>query len=220
MSVINETKNVLASLGRNESVNKTANDDAQTRFLTLLTTQLRNQDPMNPLENAEVTSQLAQMSTVDGIERLNKMFQKFLDAQEAAETMNAAALVGRGVLVPGKGMILTEAGGVGGFVLDTPAQRVTLSIRDSAGIEVAKIELDDVEAGSHNYVWDGTSVSGERAASGLYTVSVTASEGDKNVAARTLEFGQVTGVMRGPRGADLQVGSLGIFQFNDIKQIL
>lgn len=220
MSVINETKNVLASLGRNESVNKTANDDAQTRFLTLLTTQLRNQDPMNPLENAEVTSQLAQMSTVDGIERLNKMFQKFLDAQEAAETMNAAALVGRGVLVPGKGMILTEAGGVGGFVLDTPAQRVTLSIQDSAGIEVATIELDNVEAGSHNYVWDGASVGGERAANGLYTVSVTASEGDKSVAARTLEFGQVTGVMRGPRGADLQVGSLGIFQFNDIKQIL
>lgn len=220
MSVINETKNVLASLGRNESVNKTANDDAQTRFLTLLTTQLRNQDPMNPLENAEVTSQLAQMSTVDGIERLNKMFQKFLDAQEAAETMNAAALVGRGVLVPGKGMILTEAGGVGGFVLDAPAQRVTLSIQDSAGIEVATIELDNVEAGSHNYVWDGASVGGERAANGLYTVSVTASEGDKSVAARTLEFGQVTGVMRGPRGADLQVGSLGIFQFNDIKQIL
>ncbi|HRQ58842.1 MAG TPA: flagellar hook assembly protein FlgD [Azoarcus taiwanensis] len=220
MSVINETKNVLASLGRNESVNKTANDDAQTRFLTLLTTQLRNQDPMNPLENAEVTSQLAQMSTVDGIERLNKMFQKFLDAQEAAETMNAAALVGRGVLVPGKGMILTEAGGVGGFVLDTPAQRVTLSIQDSAGIEVATIELDNVEAGSHNYVWDGASIGGERAANGLYTVSVTASEGDKSVAARTLEFGQVTGVMRGPRGADLQVGSLGIFQFNDIKQIL
>lgn len=220
MSVISETKSVLASLGRNEPVNKTANDDAQTRFLTLLTTQLKNQDPMNPLENAEVTSQLAQMSTVDGIERLNKMFQKFLDAQEASETMNAAALVGRGVLVPGKGMILTEAGGVGGFALDTPAQRVTLSIRDSAGIEVAMMELDNVEAGSHNYVWDGTSVSGERAANGLYTVTVTANNGDDRVGARGLEFGQVTGVMRGPRGADLQVGSLGIFQFNDIKQIL
>ena len=220
MSVIAETKNVLASLGRSEPVNKTTMQDAQTRFLTLLTTQLKNQDPMNPLENAEVTSQLAQMSTVDGIERLNKMFQQFLDAQEAAETMNAAALVGRGVLVPGNGMILTDAGGVGGFNLDQPAQQVTVSIRDSAGIEIASVKLDNVEAGAHNYVWDGTSTGGERAANGLYTVKVSAIDGDDAVGVRSLEFGQVTGVMRGPRGADLQVGSLGIFQLNDIKQIL
>lgn len=220
MSVIEQTKSVLASLGRNEPVNKTVNEDAQTRFLTLLTTQLRNQDPMNPLENAEVTSQLAQMSTVDGIERLNAMFQKFLNAQESAETMNAAALVGRGVLVPGKGLILTEAGGVGGFELDRPADIVKLSVRDSAGLEVAAIELQGIDAGSHNYVWDGSAIDGQRAANGLYTVSIEALAGGEKTSARALEFGQVTGVMRGPRGADLQVGSLGIFQFNDIKQIL
>ncbi len=220
MSVINETRNVLASLGRNESVNKSANDDAQTRFLTLLTTQLKNQDPMNPLENAEVTSQLAQMSTVDGIERLNAMFQKFLNAQEAAETMSAAALVGRGVLVPGKGMILTEAGGIGGFELNQPADKVQLRMLDSAGLEVASIELDGLEAGSHNYVWDGAAVDGQRAANGLYTVSIEAFQGGEKIGVTALEFGQVSGVMRGPRGADLQVGSLGIFQFNDIKQIL
>ncbi len=220
MSVINETKNVLDSLGRNEPVNKKANDDAQTRFLTLLTTQLRNQDPMNPLENAEVTSQLAQMSTVDGIERLNAMFQQFLHAQESAEAMHAAALVGRGVLVEGKGMILTEAGGIGGFELAEPAEKVMLSIRDSSGLEVASIQLDNVEEGTHNYVWDGTSIDGERAADGLYTVSVKAFVGGDEVSVKSLEFGMVTGVMRGPRGADLQVGGLGIFQFNDIKQIL
>lgn len=220
MSVIEQTKSVLASLGRNEPVNKSVNEDAQTRFLTLLTTQLRNQDPMNPLENAEVTSQLAQMSTVDGIERLNAMFQKFLNAQESAETMNAAALVGRGVLVPGKGLILTEAGGVGGFELDRPADIVKLSVRDSAGLEVAAIELQGLDSGSHNYVWDGSAIDGQRSANGLYTVSIEALAGGEKTSARALEFGQVTGVMRGPRGADLQVGSLGIFQFNDIKQIL
>lgn len=220
MSVINDTKNVLASLGRSEPVKKPESDDAQTRFLKLLTTQLRNQDPMNPMENAEVTSQLAQMSTVEGIERLNGMFQQFLDGQNAAETMNAAALVGRGVLVPGKGMILTESGGIGGFTLDSAAQRVNLSIRDSSGIEIALIQLDNMEEGSHNFVWDGTSANGERAANGLYTVEASAVDGDQNIGVKALEFGQVTGVMRGPRGADLQVGSLGIFQFADIKQIL
>lgn len=220
MSVITETKNVLSMLGRNEPLNKTAKDDAQTRFLTLLTTQLQNQDPMNPMENAEVTSQLAQMSTVDGIERLNRMFQQFVESQEASETMSASLLVGRGVLVPGRGMILTEAGGVAGFTLDAPAQQVKISVLDSAGLEVASLELDNVEAGTHNYVWDGKSANGERAANGLYSVRISASNGEQAVTASALEFGQVSGVMRGPKGTDFQVGSLGVFRFDDIKQIL
>ena len=220
MSVIAETKNVLASLGGTQHTERSVMQDSQTRFLTLLTTQLKNQDPMNPLDNAEVTSQLAQMSMVDGIERLNKMFEQLVSAQESAETIHAAALVGRGVLVPGKGMIMTDAGAVGGFLLDAPAQKVTLRIRDSSGIEVAMIELDNVESGAHNYVWDGTTINGARAANGTYSVSVTATEGDDPQKVQPLEFGQVTGVMRGPRGADLQVGSLGIFQLSEIQQIL
>jgi flagellar basal-body rod modification protein FlgD len=220
MSVVSETKNVLSSLARNESADTKETEDMQGRFLTLLTTQLRNQDPMNPMENAEVTSQLAQMSTVDGIERLNQMFQQFVSSQESSEAMQAAALVGRGVLVEGKGLILTEAGAVGGFVLDTPADKVVLTIRDANGLEVGQMELEDVEAGSHNFVWDGVAIDGQQAATGRYTVAVEATLGDEKVSAKTLEFGQVTGVIRGPKSTDLQVGSLGIFQFDDIKQIL
>jgi len=221
MDALTQTKNVLAGLARTEPVQpKKGDEDAQTRFLTLLTTQLRNQDPMNPLENAELTSQLAQMSTVDGIERLNTMFQQFLSAQESAESMQAAALVGRGVLVPGKSMILTEAGGVGGFELAQPADHVTVTIKDANGLEVAKLELADVDAGSHNYVWDGTAIDGQRAVDGMYTVSVAARQGGEDIAIAALEFGVVSGVIRGPKGADLQVGSLGIFKFSEIRQIL
>jgi flagellar basal-body rod modification protein FlgD len=223
MSVVSQTHSVLSGLARTNdttSVNRKANEDAQTRFLTLLTTQLRNQDPMNPLENAEVTSQLAQMSTVDGIERLNALFQQFITGQESAEAMQAAALVGRGVLVPGNNLILTEAGGIGGFELTEPADRVTLSIKDSTGREIAKLELDDVDAGGHNYVWDGTSIDGSAAADGIYTVAVTATRGDQTLKAGALEFGQVTGIVRGVNGTDLQVGHLGIFRFDDIRQIL
>lgn len=220
MSAVTETQNVLAGLRRSEPVNSKEEEDPQSRFLTLLTTQLRNQDPMNPMENAEVTSQLAQMSTVDGIERLNTMFQQFLDTQDSAEALQAADLVGRGVLVEGDGMILTEAGGVGGFELEAPAERVVLSIRDAAGLDVATVELNDLEAGSHNYVWDGTAIDGSRAANGMYSVNVTASDGGESVTAHSLEFGTVNGVMRGATSTDLQVGSLGIFRLDDIKQIL
>ncbi|HRD33456.1 MAG TPA: flagellar hook assembly protein FlgD [Rhodocyclaceae bacterium] len=226
MSTINTNQNaanILSDLARTNTAESSKikdNQDAQTRFLTLLTTQLRNQDPMNPLENSEVTSQLAQMSTVDGIERLNAMFQKFLDTQESADSLQAAALVGRGVLVPGKSMVLTEAGGVGGFEMASAADKVTLTIKDGNGLEVATIELEDVEAGSHNFMWDGTAIDGQRAANGAYTVSATGLLDGEEVKISTLEFGVVSSVIRGAKSTDLQVGNLGIFKLDDIKQIL
>jgi len=222
MSTINTNqvaKDVLAGLGRSEPVQK-PEEDQQTRFLTLLTTQLKNQDPMNPLENAELTSQLAQMSTVDGIERLNKMFESFVAAQESADGYSAAALLGRGVLVEGSSLGLTEAGAVGGFEIDADASLVSISITDASGLEVQKIELADVAAGSHNFMWDGMTLNGTRAADGVYKLNVSATAGEDKVTGRSLQFGPVTSVIRGVSGSDLQVGDLGVFKLDDIKQIL
>ncbi len=213
--------NVLASINtRNKSVAK-VDEDMGARFLTLLTTQLKNQDPLSPMENAEVTSQLAQMSTVDGIERLNSMFKAFLEGQSANDSMQAAALVGRGVLVEGKHLALTEAGAIGGFELDGAADKVVLSIKDATGLEVKQIQIDDLEAGSQNFVWDGTANDGARAADGVYSLELSATtlDGEK-VTGRTLEFGAVSSVIRGPKGTDFQVGTLGVFKYDDIKQIL
>lgn len=216
----NQTANsVLASLARSEPVQK-AEEDMQGRFLKLLTTQLKNQDPMNPMENAEMTSQLAQMSTVDGIERLNKMVQSFFDSQASAEGLNAAALLGRGVLVEGSRLALTEAGAVGGFEIDTPADSVTLSVRDSSGLVVKQMVFNDVDAGSHNFMWDGTAEDGSRAADGIYSLSLSARLGEEAVGGRTLQFGPVTSIVRGASGTDLQVGDLGVFKVDDVKQIL
>ena len=213
--------NVLASINtRNKSVAK-VDEDMGARFLTLLTTQLKNQDPLSPMENAEVTSQLAQMSTVDGIERLNSMFKAFLEGQSANDSMQAAALVGRGVLVEGKHLALTEAGAIGGFELDGAADKVVLSIKDAAGLVVKQIQIDDLDAGSQNFVWDGTANDGARAADGVYSLELSATtlDGEK-ITGRTLEFGAVTSVIRGPKGTDFQVGTLGVFKYDDIKQIL
>jgi Flagellar hook capping protein len=172
------------------------------------------------MENAEVTSQLAQMSTVDGIERLNKMFQSFVDNQSESDSMQAAALVGRGVLVEGKKLALTESGAIGGFELDAPADKVVLSIKDASGLEVKQIQLDDVDAGSQNFIWDGSANDGAQAAQGVYTIEMSATMEGEKVTGRTLEFGPVTSVIRGAAGTDFQVGTLGIFKYNDIKQIL
>ncbi|HQZ03248.1 MAG TPA: flagellar hook assembly protein FlgD [Thauera sp.] len=212
--------NVLASINTRSAPVAKADEDMGARFLTLLTTQLKNQDPLSPMENAEVTSQLAQMSTVDGIERLNSMFKAFLEGQNANDSMQAAALVGRGVLVEGKHLALTESGAIGGFELDAPADKVVLSIKDASGLEVKQIQIDDVDAGSQNFIWDGTANDGARAADGVYTLELSATLEGQKVVGRSLEFGPVTSVIRGPKGTDFQVGSLGVFKYDDIKQIL
>src|SRR5512143_4217969 len=83
--------------------------DADTnKFMTLLVTQLKNQDPLNPLDNAQVTSQLAQISTVSGIEKLNTTLQSLLQSTSDSQTTQAAGLVGHVVLVPGSGLQLSS----------------------------------------------------------------------------------------------------------------
>lgn len=219
-SASQSAQDILANLARKDTTTSSSAQQDKVQFLKLLTTQLQNQDPLNPMENAEITSQLAQLSTVEGIEKLNAMMSKLVSAQENSDGLAAAALVGRGVLVEGKNLYLTEAGAVGGFELDGPADKVVLSIRDANGIEVSTVELAGVDAGSHNYIWDGSAKDGSRAADGLYAVSVTAVQGNDSVVSRALQFGAVTSVIRGASSTDLQVGDLGIFKMADIKQIL
>src|SRR5450759_4503359 len=81
--------------------------DSEQRFLKLLVTQLNNQDPLNPLDNAQLTSQLAQMSTVSGVEKLNTTLQSLVDQSGSSQVLQAAFLIGRTVLVPGNQVTLS-----------------------------------------------------------------------------------------------------------------
>jgi len=220
VSATGNAQQILSNLARTEPAEANAMDDAQSRFLTLLTTQLKNQDPLNPMDNAQVTSQLAQISTVDGIERLNSMLASLVEGQQSTDALQAAQLVGRGVLVPGRGLVLTDEGALGGFKLDSAADAVNVTITDANGIEIFKTDLGGHEAGTHTFQWDGTATDGTPAAAGTYVVNVAATMGDSKVSSTALELGQVSSIIRGPKSVDVQVGSLGIFQLNEIQQIL
>lgn len=189
----------------------------QNRFLTLLTTQLKNQDPLNPMDNAEVTSQLAQMSTVQGIEKLNALVSGLADT---AQMTDMASLVGRGVLVAGNQITLTSSGGIGGVDLPSDASSVKVTITDQSGLTVRTLDLGSLEAGSHNFVWDGKADDGQAAQPGIYKLKVEAKNGSDTVNATTLQLGQVTGIVKGPKSTDLQVGDLGIFTLDEVKQIM
>lgn len=194
--------------------------DQETRFLKLLTTQLRNQDPMNPMDNAQTTSQLAQISTVTGIEKLNKTLNTMMSSNQSAETMQAANMVGHSVLLDGNHLKLASGAAVGGVDLDKPASSVTVSIYDSTGKKVQTLDLGAQEAGVNEFLWDGKNADGTTLADGSYTVKVEAKDKEGAVTATALELATVTGVINTDSGLKLDVGRLGRVSVGDIKIIL
>lgn len=216
----NPSQTIYAALDGAREKAVARQDGPQDRFLKLLVTQLRNQDPLNPLDNAQMTSQMAQISMVEGIEKLNATLKMILAGSSENQALQAAALVGHGVLVPGSGLTLAGGMAVGGIELDEPADRVAVIIRDASGIAVKTLELGGLAGGSHPFTWDGRSESGAALADGTYSIEVSARRGDAKVGAKALEMGIVSSVVRTSDGFSLNVGALGAFRMSDVRQIL
>lgn len=210
---------LLASVNGTTTKSTSTTNDAQDRFLKLLTTQLKNQDPLNPMDNAQMTSQLAQISTVDGIEKLNATLQQMLSSTVDSEAMQAAALVGHQVMVAGSGLTLTDSGAVGGVELKAAADQVVLTIKDANGLQLRTIDLGKLDAGTHNFTWDGKTDSGVQAVNGSYSLSVVAKRGSDKVDASLLQLTGVASVNRSSQGVTLDLGLLGLAKMSDIKQI-
>ncbi len=203
-----------------------ASSATEQRFLTLLTTQLKNQDPLNPMDNAQMTSQMAQISTVDGIERLNATLKTMMSNATQSQALQAAGLVGHGVLVAGSGLDLQTIGttgasaGIGGIDLAGAADAVTVTIKDSNGLLVRTLNLGAMAAGTNTFQWDGKNNAGAVTAPGSYTFSAAATQGTNAVTANALQVGMVTSVMNSSAGVSLNVGNLGTFNMSDVKEIL
>jgi flagellar basal-body rod modification protein FlgD len=210
----------FASLNGAGGTKTTSADEMQTRFLNLLVTQLKNQDPLNPMDNAQMTTQLSQISTVSGIEKLNSTLEKLLGAYSGTNTMQAAAMVGKTVLTAGSAMALGDYGAVAGVDLEGRADKVTINITDAAGRAVRTQQLGALEAGAVNFVWDGKSDSGEDMPNGNYSFSVEATSGSEKVKAAALTAGMVNAVTLLKDGVQLQVGDSKSVNYTDIKQIL
>lgn len=210
----------LATVNPKTATATSAIDASQDRFLKLLTTQLQNQDPMNPMDNAQMTSQMAQISTVTGIEKLNATLEKLMGSSTDTQAVQAASMLGHQVLVSGNGLTLTEGGQpVGGVEFPQAVDTATLTIHDANGTTVRTVVLGEQEAGLQDFVWDGKNDAGETVAAGKYNFSVSAKQGGKSITATTLEMAQVTGILRDSAGVKLELGQLGNFALADIRQI-
>lgn len=214
------SSDLMTTMNAAKSASKSTAEAAQDRFMTLLVTQMKNQDPLNPLDNAQVTSQLAQLSTVTGIDKLNATVEALMGSYQASQSLQAADMIGHGVFVPGSGVNLVEGKALLGVELTEPADKVTVRILDDSGRAIHTIDLGAQKAGVLPLAWDGTTDSGATAADGKYSFEVKAVRADQKVASTALTFGAVSSVTTGTQGVKLNLSGIGDVSLADVRQIL
>ncbi|MFS2224023.1 flagellar hook assembly protein FlgD [Pantoea sp. B65] len=195
--------------------------DLQSSFLTLLVAQLQNQDPTNPMENSELTSQLAQINTVSGIEKLNTTLASISSQINSNQSLDASTLIGQGVMIDGSQILVGSSTTTPfGIDLETASDSTTVTISDSSGAVVRTIDLGGLTAGVHSYSWDGTLTDGSTAPDGKYTFTIAASSGTTQLVAQPLNYALVNGVTNSSSGAVLDLGTMGTATLDEISQIL
>ncbi|WP_313704255.1 flagellar hook assembly protein FlgD [Massilia sp.] len=207
---------------------KTEKDGVQAdtdKFMTLLVTQLKNQDPLNPLDNAQVTSQLAQLQTVTGVNKLNETLETLKSSYQSSEALAATNLIGHGVLVEGSNLTLVKGQSVFGIDLATAADNVQVIVTDpKTGKDVATIEMGAMEAGATPLAWDGSSdaVDAATLADGGYTFRVVATRGGQPLTdVKGLSLDSVASVSTNSKdGVKINLAGKGAVTLDDIKQVL
>lgn len=213
--------NALSNLGLNVRQTREAKTEmGQKDFLTLMTAQLKHQDPFKPMENGEFLGQIAQFSTVSGIEALNKSFSSLSSSLQSNQALQAAQLVGHGVLVPAK-TATVATGEVMTGAADLPASgRGVVEVLDSAGQVVRTMDLGTQPAGLSYFQWDGLDNSGNATPTGRYQFRARVETGTSSQSADMLLVGGVSSVSLGSNGIQLNLPGMDPVSFSAVRQIL
>ena len=215
MTTVSNTRSaadVYASLN-GSSTTQSATEAAADRFLKLLVAQMQNQDPLSPMDNAQVTSQMAQINTVSGIEKVNESIQSMSAQFGQLQALQGASLVGRGVLVGGNQMQMADGVGRAAYELDGSADGVKLEVLNGAGHVVDTVQLGAESAGRHNLEW--TPPTGVDPA-GNYTFRLTATRGTAAVTSAPLMRDQVVAVSTTGGSMNLELASGAILPYSVI----
>jgi len=195
----------------------TSNEESGDRFLKLLVTQLKNQDPMNPMDNAQLTSQMAQINTVAGIEKLNTSMSQMTDKLSAqllqSQTLQGATMVGRQVWTGGTALSVEGGKGVGAFDLPRSASAVSVDVLSAGGTVIGKVDLGAQASGRRTFQWtvpEGTNPSG-------LSFRVNALSGKQVIQASPQSADRVMAVTAGPDGLVLQLARQGTTPVNNVK---
>jgi|APCry1669188879_1035177.scaffolds.fasta_scaffold00056_3 flagellar basal-body rod modification protein FlgD len=216
-SITSPSPSTASNLSGSTALSGQTSAQAQSdRFLKLLVAQLNNQDPMNPMDNAQMTSQMAQINTVSGIQELNDTMKSMATQFAAMQSLQGASMIGHAVLLDGN--TLTVDAGVGKAAIDLAgnADNVTVQVKGANGALLDTLQLGAQSAGRHNFEWDASKYQG----TGSPTFTVVASQGSQKVAATTLVRDTITSVSTGAAGLGLSLKGGSSVTYDAIRAIL
>lgn len=209
-----------ADLGLALQTPSTKKELGQEDFLRLMTAQLKNQDPFKPMENGEFLSQIAQFTTVSGIQEMQQSFADLATSLSSNQTLQAASLVGRSVLVPSDtGYLSSDGYLLGGAELPASGQLI-VDIVDAGGQVVRTIDYGTFPAGTARFAWDGLDAGGQAMAEGSYGIRARLVQGNSQQSVSTLAVGQVASVVLENGGITLDLLGLTPVELSDVQQIL
>ena len=221
-STTNFSASGLSLTGSTVTSTPSGSSMTQTDFLQLMTTQLQDQDPTQPMDNSQFASELAQfsqLSTQQDIDtNLQTLSSNLSSNMQTSQVLNSANLVGKQVLVPSSTLAYSGSA-VSGGVNVSSAGDVVVTIKDSNGNEVKTMDLGTQQGGLAPFSWDGTNDSGQTVSNGTYSIS--ANSGGNSAALSTYAAGSVTGVGYGgsTTGTYLQVAGIGGVPLSQVAQI-
>ncbi len=217
-SAINAASSSLAttSTGGNSGTSTTTAAASEDRFLKLLVAQLNNQDPMNPMDNAQMTSQLAQINTVSGIQTLNDTMKSMATQIAALQSLQGSATIGHDVLTEGSTLNITDGVGKGSFDLSSNADAVKVEISTTGGTVLGTVNMGATTQGRQSFTWDASQYSG----AGDLHFKVTATNSGTAVTTTALERSKVVAVSNDNNILNLQLQNGASVAYSAVKAIL
>ncbi len=192
----------------------------QKDFMTLMMTQLKNQDPFKPLDSGAFLGQLAQFGTVSGLAGLQTSFDSLKTSLLSNQALQAAGLVGRSALVEASTMAVGEGQPVAGAVdLPDSTSSLTVTVRDSTGQVVRTLPLGANAKGEAPFMWDGMTDTGSVAPAGTYTFGAEFRSGSTVETGTTLLVASIDSVKLGTDGFSVELRGVGELPFSSVKQI-
>jgi len=215
MTVAATTSSTVGAVAGASSITSANEAGSQDRFLKLLVTQLKNQDPLSPMDNAQLTSQIAQINTVSGIATLNTSVQQLSSQFLQMQSLQGASLVGKDVIVAGNKLDIAAGVGQGGFEIASAADAVKVEVLSPAGRVVDTLNLGAQNSGMHSFDW----ASGTYDASSGLTFRVTASSGSTALASTALMRDKVQAVSTSGNDLMLELASGSTVAYSTVKAI-
>ncbi len=192
----------------------------QSDFLKLMTAQMQNQDPFNPVDNTQMVAQMAQFSSLAGISEMSSTMKSIAEKLNATSASDAMGYVGKTVLTAGDTAYGRTSGGLaGGIELAAAASNVNVTITDANGGVLKTMSLGSADKNTVNYDWDGKTATGEDAGTGPFKVIVNAQNNGTTVASQNLVWAPVQSVSTTTGAAILTLPGLGEVPVTAVRQI-